>query len=794
MEKNEKANLVNLSELKIIETCNKKEESHLGVEAKIESKKTRYYIIDNLKGILIFTVVFAHFLLDFSNRNTNSLCRKIVVFIYSFHMQAFIFISGLLTTENSMKLINSFKLLILYYIFNFSLSLILFFYLNSPLNFLYPTYSYWYLLSLFYWRISIKYLANVKFIFIYSLTISLLVGYWDCFSNVMSIYRTIIFFPYFLAGFKIKKKKIIDKFILWKKGIFKFIIFLICFFIFLSFAISFINKNNIKNSTLLMNNYNEDNTIKKRINIFIISYLMTLFLFLLIPNYKIPILNKCGKNSLYIYLFHRLFTIITEKEFFCIKKNCDYIIAYSISFTLIILLIFGSDIVTRFFNLSLNYIHKNLIEYKLKGKIICSIFILSFIFMLSIKPVTIYYNQKINSYKYNITSPTENSFLKENIKDSIINSIRISYVGDLILLKDNVLGAKNNITGKYEFDGMFQYTKDHFHKSDLSIGVYEGPSAGNNTSFSTSNYDDGIPLYLNFPDEFAEAIKNAGINLVTTANNHLLDKKLDGAMRTLDILDKYNISHVGSYRNFEEKNRIYTINIKNIKIAILAYTSIMNNIEMDLLYEKYKYLTNIIPKRDNKYYEQIYKELENDFVRAKKIMPDIIIVLVHMGDEFLHHTTEFQDKWNKIFNELGADIILGDHSHAVQPLQYIGKTLVVNSPGNFANCYVKRDGDSTAIIDIYIHKKYKKVIGASVTPMYTKEIRPKYFSAVPIYDLLKDKSILLNERERKRVEEIQLMSTKVLVGKGFKINETKSEYFFINNSYYDLNENDKLFL
>ena len=60
--------------------------------------------------------------------------------------------------------------------------------------------------------------------------------------------------------------------------------------------------------------------------------------------------------------------------------------------------------------------------------------------------------------------------------------------------------------------------------------------------------------HLNFPDEFAEAVKKAGINLVTTANNHLLDKKLDGAMRTLDILDKYNISHVGSYRNYEEKN------------------------------------------------------------------------------------------------------------------------------------------------------------------------------------------------------------------------------------------------
>ena len=790
MEKSEKSNLVHLSELKIIDNRNNNDESNIEIETKIGCKNSRYYIIDNLKGILIFTVVFAHFLFEYSNRNINSLSRKIVVFIYSFHMQAFIFISGFLTSENSIMLINAIKLLILYYIFNFSFSIILFFYLNSPINFLYPVYSYWYLLSLFYWRILIIYLTNIKFIFIWSVIIALLAGYWDCFSNVMSIYRTIIFFHYFLAGFKIAKMKIIDKFIFWKKGIFKFLIYLFCFFIFLFFFLSFINKKNISNSTLLMSNYNEDNTIKQRITIFISSYVMILFLFLLLPNVKIPILNKWGKNSLYIYLFHRLFTIITQKEFFCLKKNSDYIIIYSVIFTLILLIIFGSDIVTSFFNSSLNYIHKNLVKFKLKGQIICNIFILSFVFILLLKPASFYYTRKINFNKYNIPFQEENSFLRNNIKDSFLNSIKISYVGDLILLKDNVIGAKNNLTGKYEFDGMFQYTKDYFHKSDLSIGVYEGPSAGNNTSFSTGNYDDGIPLYLNFPDEFAEAVKKAGINLVTTANNHLLDKKLDGAMRTLDILDKYNISHVGSYRNYEEKNKVYTINIKNVKIAVLAYTSLMNNFKMDLLYEKYNYLTNIIPKKSNKYYEQIYKEIENDFYKAKKEMPDIIMVLAHMGDEFIHHTNEFQDKWNKIFSDLGADIILGDHSHAVQPLQYIGKTLVINSPGNFANCFIKFDGDSTAIINIYIHKKFKKVIGASVIPMYTKEIRPKYFSAIPIYDLMNDKTIPLNEKERKRVEEIQLMSTKVLVGKGFSINEAKKEYFFINNSYYDFNENE----
>ena len=156
-----------------------------------------------------------------------------------------------------------------------------------------------------------------------------------------------------------------------------------------------------------------------------------------------------------------------------------------------------------------------------------------------------------------------------------------------------------------------------------------------------------------------------------------------------------------------------------------------------------------------------------------------------MGTQFLHTTNIFQNEWNKIFSDLGANIILGDHSHAVQPLQYIGNTFIANSPGNFANSYIKKDGDATAIIDIYIDKLTKKVLGASAIPMYTKEIRKNYFSAIPIYDLINDNLVPLNEYERKRIEEIQLMSTKVLVGKEIGINQIKNNYYFINNSFYD---------
>lgn len=786
MEKTEKSNLIYLSKLNNeIKEINETKNVINTEKFEIPKEKIRYYIFDNIKGILIFMVVFSHFLFEYSTSHQNTISRKIVVFIYSFHMPCFIFISGFLTSSNSIKIINLTRLLILYYLFNFSFSLIVYFLYDYKINFLVPQISYWYILSLFSWRIIINFLIKFDYIILISIIISLLEGYWECFSNILAIDNTIAFLPFFLAGNYIRNKGLIDSYLKLKKGFVKFCFILFGFFTFSYIIIIYIDKQRITNDTLLMNKYNENNKLEDRIWFLANSSIMIFFFLLLIPNTKIHIMNKFGKNSLYIYLFHRIITLVVSRNIFNKKNFASHIIELSFIFTIIVLFVFGSDFVLHFCNASLEFIHKNLFYYNFKGKIIRYIFCFSFILMLLINPIKIYSLKKNEIIAIN----KENHWKINNDLNIIFNnSIRISYVGDLIMLKDQVISSKNNITGKYNFDYMFKYTSNHFHESDLSIGVYEGPSAGNKTSYSTSNYDDNIPIFLNYPDEFAEAVKKAGINLVTTANNHLFDKKLEGALRTLDVLDKYSLIHLGTYRNIEEKRKVKIVKVKGINIAFLAYTSQVNHIGIQELYKKYNFLTNIIPYKTNKYYNNIYNDIKNDFIRAKKESPDIIIVLAHMGEQFLHHTVEFQEKWNKIFSDLGADIILGDHSHTVQPLEYIGNTLIINSPGNFANSYIKMDGDSTALIDIYINKHSKKVIGASAIPMYTKKLEQNLFCAIPIYDLINNKLIEINETERMRVEKIQLMSTKVLIGKEIGIKDIKKNYFFINNSYYDLDK------
>ena len=115
-------------------------------------------------------------------------------------------------------------------------------------------------------------------------------------------------------------------------------------------------------------NIKED--IMIRIKLFIFSFFIILFGILIIPNINIYFLTKIGNNSLYSYLFHRIFTIIIDKELFSHNKQEFSIINYSIFFSIILLIIFGSDFFAKTINKYINYIYNNLVKMNIIGKII----------------------------------------------------------------------------------------------------------------------------------------------------------------------------------------------------------------------------------------------------------------------------------------------------------------------------------------------------------------------------------------------------------------------------------------
>ncbi len=362
--------------------------------------------------------------------------------------------------------------------------------------------------------------------------------------------------------------------------------------------------------------------------------------------------------------------------------------------------------------------------------------------------------------------------MSEKEINEVNNSFKISFVGDLIMLENQVRSGYSS--GKYNFDPMFEYAKKYL-KSDLTIGTLEGPVA--NKPYSVGNFDDGVALYLNYPIEFVESIKNSNIDLVTLANNHMFDQGVDGYKETIENLKKLNMDYIDA---LNDNSKI--IEKDNLKIGILTYTYGSNYYtEEDLINLKVK---SLIVSPYSKNFNRIKENVKKDFENLKSKV-DLIIVLPHMGTQFSHGTDTYQNTWNQIFAEYGADIILGNHAHAVEPIEYIGDTFVVNCPGNFANLYRDFDGDATSIVDVYIDKNTKKVITSAVIPMYTYASNDGFFKALPIYEIMTNKELYnsIGLYEMKRIKEVHSLITKVMINEELDITNIEERYFFYKDGY-----------
>ena len=371
-------------------------------------------------------------------------------------------------------------------------------------------------------------------------------------------------------------------------------------------------------------------------------------------------------------------------------------------------------------------------------------------------------------------------------QQALEGAVKITFTGDLILLRDMVERAYNKEDDSFDFDGMFEHVKEYYADDDLSIGVFEGPTAAVDSGYSTSSFDDGIPIYLNFPVSFATAVKRAGIDFVTTANNHLLDQGIDGYLRTLDVLDSIGLDHSGSYRTRAEHDQPKILQVKGLKIGVLAYTYGSNYYKEDFFFESgNEHITSCVVPKNSRYFEACQEQVREDFKRLKSLHLDIIIVLPHMGEQFLHAPDADQLAWCELFVEQGADIIFSDHPHAVQPIEWrknkSGKNvLIAHCPGNFVNSYIGHDGDASMIVEAYLNPGSGEPFAASCIPLYSYcKQKDGSFQALPIYKGLKVDSLYnqLSVAEYKRMCAVHQLVTKTALGVELSIDQLQQHYF-----------------
>lgn len=758
----------------------------------------RIYYWDNIKGILISLVVLGHFLLDYIDVGY---AKYIVCFIYFFHMPAFVFVSGFFSKkENARTGKSTAKIILIYLIFNTAIMIVSTVIFDMSYQLVTPYYSYWYLIALVFWRVTIKYVDKYKDILFISVIASLLIGFWSDVSNVFSIARIIVFYPFFIAGYKLSEEQISD--ILQQKNtkntIKALILLLTAIFlsIYFVYRVYYINLNH-----LTMGSYVSIYDLFIRLIILVIAVVIIIVIIYLTPQRHIYLLSKWGKNSLSIFVLHRFLTFIFVK-ILPANNYTEMYILFAVMASALTLSVLGTDGVNSKFHLFINKILGSMKDNSLE--LICYK-TYRFIRFIALLLVTSYLMIPIitESFKsINTVSVKENENIIHNVmSDDKINAIQdsfsIAFVGDLIMLQNQVIGAYDEKIGEYNFNPMFEYAKKYLTEADLAIGVFEGPMAGEEAGYSSSNYDDGLPLFLNYPDSFAKAVKDSGIDLVSTANNHLLDKGELGALRTLDVLDVNQLMHVGSYRNPTEKDSAIIIEKGGIRIGVLAYTFASNGYEDEYFINENLDLTSIIVDPHSNYFTKVKKQVLSDFNKIKDMdnPPDLVVVIPHMGTQFTHETDKYQEVWNEIFTSAGADIILGDHSHAVQPIEYKSvknkdgsqkNAVIVNCPGNFVNSYLENDGDATSITEIYIDPNSKKIIAASIVPMYTQATEEFNYRAVPIYDIVNDDKLknVISPFEMKRVIEVNEIVTSVMIGTKISLDQAQDRYYLFPDGYY----------
>ena len=245
-----------------------------------------------------------------------------------------------------------------------------------------------------------------------------------------------------------------------------------------------------------------------------------------------------------------------------------------------------------------------------------------------------------------------------------------TYTAKLIATGDGLIhsplynAAYNSSTNTYDFSNMLTFTKEKIKDYDIKYYNQE-------TVFDTSSKPSSYPIF-NTPSAFGQNMIDAGFNLISLSSNHSMDMGENGARLSAKWWESQNdILATGMASSEEKRNEHKIMNANGITYTMLSYTYGTNGLGGSALTNE-PYLVNLFSEE---------KALED--IAAVRDKVDILIVSMHWGDEYKQTATEKQRAQAKFLADNGVDIILGTHSHCIQPWEWIDDTVVFYSFGNF---------------------------------------------------------------------------------------------------------------
>ena len=287
--------------------------------------------------------------------------------------------------------------------------------------------------------------------------------------------------------------------------------------------------------------------------------------------------------------------------------------------------------------------------------------------------------------KENLTETVGQAIIEPEEEKENINTIEIAATGDILIHKEILETQYDLENDSYDFKNTLQYVKEYLSNADLTISNLEGTLSGiENYGFS------GYPSF-NAPDELADAMKWAGIDVVNNMNNHSLDRDIRGFYRTREVLEERGFDIIGTRSSADDKRYIIK-DVNGIKVGIISYSYTMtaeggvrglNGIPISS--EVYSLMNTF--REDS--LEEDFKNMREEIEKMKSDRAEVIIFYMHWGDEYELEPNETQLEIAKFLANNGVDVIFATHPHSLQPIDVIKsddglhETSVIYSMGNF---------------------------------------------------------------------------------------------------------------
>ena len=239
-----------------------------------------------------------------------------------------------------------------------------------------------------------------------------------------------------------------------------------------------------------------------------------------------------------------------------------------------------------------------------------------------------------------------------------LRSATIRSLGEIAIETDLLNSAFDAETSTFDFSPMFSEISAAIGNADYTVADVEG-TLGDKSAMS------GNGATMRTPSALLTALKDCGVDMLTLANDHILDGSVEELNATMANVTAAGMDYIGTATSQEERNTPVIKEINGIKVGFLAYTESVNGNDSNLSAEQRQYAVSMITNSN---------ALE-DVNRLRSAGADVIVAYVSWGEMLHRSITQSEQAIAMAIAQCGVDVIVGYNPHTIQPIGWLDATL-----------------------------------------------------------------------------------------------------------------------